>query len=125
MAIPAVGVHPCGVMSFMESPRDALQKALNVGFRTSRVRGSDDLGIRLTILGSNVKDILHISGMAHTARPDSRSPAPALARDCERCNGWGTVITPQARHELCAACQHPTQLPPSAAPPQRPALSEG
>lgn len=53
--------------------------------------------------------------MAHTARPDSRSPAPrpdlALAQDCEQCNGWGTVVTPENRHELCPACQHPTSAP--------------
>jgi hypothetical protein len=53
--------------------------------------------------------------MAHTARAGSRGPAPrpdlALAPDCPECYGWGTVVTPENRHELCPACQHPTIAP--------------
>jgi len=30
---------------------------------------------------------------------------PGLARDCDECRGWGTVITAQGHHELCLACQ--------------------
>ncbi|OUD01237.1 hypothetical protein CA983_21305 [Streptomyces swartbergensis] len=56
--------------------------------------------------------------MAHIPAPHSGSPTPrpdvALARGCERCNGWGTVVTPEGRHELCAACQQPTSAPPPA-----------
>ncbi|GGV82583.1 MULTISPECIES: hypothetical protein [Streptomyces] len=46
--------------------------------------------------------------MAHGAR---RTPAPpprpdlARARDCEHCRGWGTVITRDGDHLLCAVCQ--------------------
>jgi len=29
----------------------------------------------------------------------------ARAVHCETCNGWGSVITRQQRHELCRACQ--------------------
>lgn len=64
--------------------------------------------------------------MAHGAHPDSRATFPradiALARDCEECRGWGTVITTEGHHELCPACQHPTNPP---TPPQRPAPPEG
>ena len=46
--------------------------------------------------------------MAHEAAP-AHEPAPranpALARDCEVCHGWGTVVTAQGLHELCRNCQ--------------------
>lgn len=32
-------------------------------------------------------------------------PDPALARDCDQCLGWGTVVTRDGKHELCQACQ--------------------
>ncbi|WEO99371.1 hypothetical protein A6P39_038015 [Streptomyces sp. FXJ1.172] len=32
-------------------------------------------------------------------------PDLALARDCEVCLGWGTVVTRDGDHELCHACQ--------------------
>jgi hypothetical protein len=49
-------------------------------------------------------------------RTDSAShPAlranPMLARSCEACRGWGTVVTIEGRHKLCAACQ--TSMPQS------------
>ncbi|MET8454259.1 hypothetical protein [Streptomyces sp. NPDC005209] len=44
------------------------------------------------------------------AAPESNTRAnAALAADCEVCNGWGSVITFQGRHELCQACQSPTE----------------
>ncbi|MEV8561608.1 hypothetical protein ACIBJF_52880 [Streptomyces sp. NPDC050743] len=44
------------------------------------------------------------------AAPESNPRAnAALAADCEVCNGWGSVITFQGRHELCQACQSPTE----------------
>jgi hypothetical protein len=30
---------------------------------------------------------------------------PLLARGCEVCLGWGTVITDAGLHELCPGCQ--------------------
>jgi hypothetical protein len=46
--------------------------------------------------------------MPHGARGAVR-PAPrpnvGLARSCEECLGWGTVVTDEGRHELCPACQ--------------------
>jgi hypothetical protein len=46
--------------------------------------------------------------MAHAAhaapRPLPRAN-PVLARGCEMCLGWGTVITDEGQHELCPACQ--------------------
>lgn len=54
--------------------------------------------------------------MAHRATA-AREPAPrpdlALARDCEVCGGWGTVVTAQGRHLLCPACQPPGHGTPS------------
>ncbi|UXY32164.1 hypothetical protein [Streptomyces sp. HUAS TT20] len=45
-----------------------------------------------------------------TAAPESNPRANvALAVGCELCNGWGSVITFQGRHELCQACQSPTE----------------
>ncbi|MEU6508437.1 MULTISPECIES: hypothetical protein [unclassified Streptomyces] len=35
-----------------------------------------------------------------TPRPDLE-----LARDCEMCLGWGTVVTRDGDHELCRTCQ--------------------
>ncbi|MBL1082565.1 hypothetical protein JK359_11320 [Streptomyces actinomycinicus] len=32
-------------------------------------------------------------------------PDLGLARDCELCLGWGTVVTRDGDHELCRACQ--------------------
>ncbi|MEU6591065.1 hypothetical protein ABZ923_17905 [Streptomyces sp. NPDC046881] len=32
-------------------------------------------------------------------------PDLGLARDCEQCLGWGTVVTRDGDHELCHACQ--------------------
>jgi hypothetical protein len=32
-------------------------------------------------------------------------PNLRLARDCEHCLGWGTVVTHDGRHELCPTCQ--------------------
>ncbi|UFR00448.1 hypothetical protein KBP30_04295 [Streptomyces sp. Go40/10] len=32
-------------------------------------------------------------------------PDLALARDCEQCLGWGTVVTRDGNHELCHLCQ--------------------
>ncbi|MEU2439627.1 hypothetical protein ACFY9A_07550 [Streptomyces rubradiris] len=46
--------------------------------------------------------------MAHGAhRSPLLPPHPdlTLARDCEQCLGWGTVVTRDGRHELCHACQ--------------------
>jgi hypothetical protein len=46
--------------------------------------------------------------MVHGAGP-TPDPAPhadpGLARDCDECRGWGTVITTQGHHELCPVCQ--------------------
>ncbi|WP_354644419.1 hypothetical protein [Kitasatospora camelliae] len=39
-----------------------------------------------------------------------------LARDCGACRGWGTVITDEGRHELCAVCQSPLPSEGLAAP---------
>lgn len=48
-----------------------------------------------------------------------------LARDCEACHEWGTVVTPEGRHELCPTCQYPAlPLPSVTASPQPPARSE-
>ncbi|GHF84501.1 hypothetical protein GCM10018787_36620 [Streptomyces thermodiastaticus] len=38
-------------------------------------------------------------------RPASPRPDLALARDCEHCRGWGTVITRDGDHLLCAVRQ--------------------
>ncbi|WP_251091854.1 hypothetical protein [Streptomyces sp. Caat 7-52] len=32
-------------------------------------------------------------------------PDLSLARDCELCLGWGTVVTRDGEHELCHECQ--------------------
>ncbi|AOR36406.1 hypothetical protein BFF78_39890 [Streptomyces fodineus] len=32
-------------------------------------------------------------------------PDLSLARDCEQCLGWGTVVTRDGDHELCHTCQ--------------------
>lgn len=49
--------------------------------------------------------------MAHEAHPKASTTEPrvniALARGCHECGEWGTRVTPQGRHELCPACQHP------------------
>ncbi|GGX96793.1 hypothetical protein [Streptomyces anandii] len=58
--------------------------------------------------------------MAYGAHP-SPTPPPhpdmGLARDCEHCLGWGTVITRDGDHELCDTCQLATDgdEPPRAA----------
>lgn len=48
-------------------------------------------------------------GASHHAPPSHPGPRAdtARARDCSECNGWGTVVTEEGRHELCAACQAP------------------
>jgi hypothetical protein len=48
--------------------------------------------------------------MVHGADPADRAPHanPELARDCDECRGWGTVITAQGHHELCPSCQPAT-----------------
>ncbi|MQY36418.1 hypothetical protein SRB17_44190 [Streptomyces sp. RB17] len=46
--------------------------------------------------------------MAHGAhRSTLLPPRPdtSLARDCEVCLGWGTVVTRDGDHELCHMCQ--------------------
>ncbi|MGW3209942.1 hypothetical protein [Streptomyces sp. NPDC001135] len=32
-------------------------------------------------------------------------PDLTLARDCEQCLGWGTVVTRDGDHQLCRVCQ--------------------
>ncbi|MEU6091523.1 hypothetical protein ABZ865_33050 [Streptomyces sp. NPDC047085] len=32
-------------------------------------------------------------------------PDLRLARDCDHCLGWGTVVTRDGTHELCRTCQ--------------------
>ena len=51
---------------------------------------------------------------AELVRPVSPAPHPdmSLARGCAACHEWGTVVTPEGRHELCPTCQYPS-LPPS------------
>ncbi|CAK7283344.1 hypothetical protein [Streptomyces misionensis] len=49
--------------------------------------------------------------MVHGPRPGQFPPPHPdldLARDCERCLGWGTVVTRDGEHELCPGCQPPT-----------------
>ncbi|MFE1193892.1 hypothetical protein [Streptomyces olivaceoviridis] len=45
--------------------------------------------------------------MAHGAHRNPFPPHPdlTLARDCEQCLGWGTVVTRDGDHELCHSCQ--------------------
>ncbi|MGZ0202729.1 hypothetical protein ACNFR7_21405 [Streptomyces sp. RM1] len=46
--------------------------------------------------------------MVHGPRPGQFPPPHPdldLARDCERCLGWGTVVTRDGEHELCPGCQ--------------------
>lgn len=43
-------------------------------------------------------------GAHHSPTPPPR-PDLDLARDCEHCLGWGTVVTQDGRHELCDTCQ--------------------
>lgn len=40
---------------------------------------------------------------AHPNAPASRVNT-ALARDCEECRGWGSVVN-DGRYELCPVCQ--------------------
>ncbi|MGW2954585.1 hypothetical protein [Streptomyces eurythermus] len=57
--------------------------------------------------------------MAHGAhRSPLLPPRPdlALARDCEQCLGWGTVVTRDGRHELCHSCQPGPAGGPSGSP---------
>ncbi|MEU0007289.1 hypothetical protein ABZ079_24170 [Streptomyces sp. NPDC006314] len=42
---------------------------------------------------------------AHHSPYLSPHPDLALARDCEHCLGWGTVVTRDGSHELCRTCQ--------------------
>ncbi|MFJ9930182.1 MULTISPECIES: hypothetical protein [Streptomyces] len=49
--------------------------------------------------------------MVHGPRPGQFPPPRPdleLARDCERCLGWGTVVTRDGEHELCPGCQPDT-----------------
>ncbi|MER6981672.1 hypothetical protein [Streptomyces carpinensis] len=43
-------------------------------------------------------------GAHHSPTPPPH-PDLSLARDCEHCLGWGTVITRDGQHELCDTCQ--------------------
>ncbi|MBV2356263.1 hypothetical protein KUM39_18085 [Streptomyces sp. J2-1] len=43
-------------------------------------------------------------GVPHHALPIPR-PDLGLARDCEHCLGWGTVVTRDGEHQLCHTCQ--------------------
>ncbi|MEU6406593.1 hypothetical protein [Streptomyces sp. NPDC046985] len=43
-------------------------------------------------------------GAPHSPAPPPR-PDLGLARDCEHCLGWGTVVTRDGAHELCETCQ--------------------
>ncbi|MFF8595062.1 hypothetical protein ACF061_27150 [Streptomyces sp. NPDC015220] len=58
--------------------------------------------------------------MAYGAHHSPTPPRPdlGLARDCEQCLGWGTVITRDGNHELCDTCQPDTDgdAPPPDAP---------
>ncbi|MFD8078219.1 hypothetical protein ACFV3E_36830 [Streptomyces sp. NPDC059718] len=51
---------------------------------------------------------------------DGASPAPranaVLARDCEHCRGWGTIVTDLGHHELCPHCQPAGEQEPTPAP---------
>ncbi|MFB7501688.1 hypothetical protein ACFC09_44790 [Streptomyces sp. NPDC056161] len=49
--------------------------------------------------------------MAHGAHQSPLLPPHpdlSLARDCEHCLGWGTVVTFDGLHELCPTCQPST-----------------
>ncbi|MEU9129544.1 hypothetical protein AB0D08_15795 [Kitasatospora sp. NPDC048540] len=54
--------------------------------------------------------------MTHGAHPLAPAPHADIdqARHCADCRGWGTVITPDGRHELCPACQRPEETDSSA-----------
>jgi len=43
-------------------------------------------------------------GAFDASQPPPR-PNVMLARGCEVCHGWGTVVTDRGCHELCPACQ--------------------
>ncbi|GAA5059530.1 hypothetical protein [Streptomyces sp. SID10815] len=54
-------------------------------------------------------------GAHHSPTPPPRRspvplprPDPGLARDCDHCLGWGTVVTRDGNHELCDTCQSDT-----------------
>lgn len=49
--------------------------------------------------------------MTHGAHPHAPTVRANIdrARGCEECRSWGTVITPEGRHELCPRCQRPDQ----------------
>ncbi|MET7381169.1 hypothetical protein ABZT08_20500 [Streptomyces sp. NPDC005526] len=66
-------------------------------------------------------------GAHHSPTPPPH-PDLSLARDCQRCLGWGTVINRDGHHELCGTCQPDTDeedppLDPRAPLPGRDALS--
>lgn len=44
--------------------------------------------------------------MTTGAHPNAPAPRAniALARDCNECRGWGSVVN-DGRHELCPVCQ--------------------
>lgn len=43
-------------------------------------------------------------GAHHSPFPPPH-PDLGLARHCEHCLGWGTVVTRDGEHELCRTCQ--------------------
>ncbi|MEU5539575.1 hypothetical protein [Streptomyces sp. NPDC020362] len=48
--------------------------------------------------------------MAYGAHHPPALPHPdlRLARNCEHCLGWGTIVTRDGDHELCCTCQPDT-----------------
>jgi hypothetical protein len=72
--------------------------------------------------------------MAHGAdcAPSAQRPAPSAGRradlaravGCEVCQGWGTVVTDEGRHELCRACQTGGRSAESVTHPPGPGLRE-
>lgn len=46
-----------------------------------------------------------IAGSGKSASRPVPQADPVLARGCDACLGWGTVITAQGHHELCPQCQ--------------------
>ncbi|BCM72630.1 MULTISPECIES: hypothetical protein [Streptomyces] len=42
---------------------------------------------------------------AHRSHLVPPHPDLGLARDCEQCLGWGTLVTRDGDHELCHMCQ--------------------
>ncbi|MET8248069.1 hypothetical protein ABZV31_28895 [Streptomyces sp. NPDC005202] len=65
-------------------------------------------------------------GAHHNPTPPPH-PDLSLARDCDHCLGWGTVITRDGHHELCETCQPQTDDddPPLQAPGPLPTQEAG